>query len=116
MSYASEQAKQGPCYISQAKEQHIKLSEYTAHIRALETELAKRPVLEQGSGMQYLREELAIERSMRFKRQTEAGHVILIMGKLIHFPTSLSPLEPKEKEGPTKHDGGQDRRARADPL
>ncbi len=65
MSYASEQAKQDQGYIKQAKEQHIKLSEYKAHIRALETEvqeLAKRPVFDQGSGLQDLREELANEK------------------------------------------------------
>ena len=41
------------------------MSEYKAHIRALETEiqeLAKRPVLEHGSGLQALRDELANER------------------------------------------------------
>jgi predicted RNase H-like nuclease (RuvC/YqgF family) len=57
-------------HIDQAKEQHVKdlealVSEYKAHIRALETEiqeLAKRPVLEYGSGLQALRDELANER------------------------------------------------------
>jgi hypothetical protein len=116
VSYASEQAKQGPCYISQAKEQHIKLSEYTAHIRALETELAKRPVLEQGSGMQYLREELAIERSMRFKRQTEARHVILTMGKLMNFPIFSFTFSAGREVGSNEARRGQDRRARVDPL
>ena len=41
------------------------LSEYKAHIRALETqveELAKRPALEHGSGLQALRDELANEK------------------------------------------------------
>lgn len=41
------------------------MSEYKAHIRALEAEiqeLAKRPVLEHGSGLQALRDELANER------------------------------------------------------
>ena len=61
---------QGPGHIDQAKEQHIKeleslVGEYKMHIRALETEiqeLAKRPVLDQGSGLQGLREELANEK------------------------------------------------------
>ncbi len=61
---------QGPGYIDQAKEQYIKeleglVSEYKAHIRALETEvqeLAKRPILDQSSGLQASREELANEK------------------------------------------------------
>jgi predicted RNase H-like nuclease (RuvC/YqgF family) len=69
-SYASEEAVQGTGHVDQAKEQHIKeleslVSEYKSHIRALETEiqeLAKRPVLDQGSGLQALREELANEK------------------------------------------------------
>jgi len=59
-----------PGYIDQAKQQHIKeleslVSEYKAHVRALDTEiqeLAKRPMLDQGSGLQGLREELANEK------------------------------------------------------
>jgi mitotic spindle assembly checkpoint protein MAD1 len=69
-SYASKEAVQGPSHVDQAKEQHIKeleslVSEYKSHIRALETEiqeLAKRPVLDQGSSLQALREELANEK------------------------------------------------------
>ena len=61
---------QGPGHIDQAKEQHIKeleslVGEYKVHIRALETEvqeLAKRPVLDRGYGLQGLREELANEK------------------------------------------------------
>jgi DNA repair exonuclease SbcCD ATPase subunit len=56
--------------MDQAKEQHIKdlevlVSEYKEQIDSLETEvqeLAKRPVLSQGSGLQALREELANEK------------------------------------------------------
>ena len=69
-SYASEEAVQGTGHVDQAKEQHIKeleslVSEYKAHIRAFEMEiqeLARRPVLDQGSGLQDLREELANEK------------------------------------------------------
>ncbi len=51
---------QGAGYIDQAKEHHIKelqseVSEYEAHIRSLDTEvqeLAKHPMLDQGSGLQ----------------------------------------------------------------
>lgn len=42
------------------------MSECKAHIRALETEiqeLAKRPVLDQGSGLQALRDELSNEKN-----------------------------------------------------
>ena len=61
---------QVPGHIDQAKEQHIKeleslVSEYRAHIRALKTEvqeLAKRPMLDQGLGLQVLREELTNEK------------------------------------------------------
>lgn len=53
-----------------AREQHINelenlVDEYKAQIRALETdiqELAKRPALSQGSGLQAMREELANEK------------------------------------------------------
>jgi hypothetical protein len=53
-----------------AREQHIDelenlVGEYKAHIRVLETdiqELAKRPALIQGSGLQALREDLANEK------------------------------------------------------
>ncbi|KAH9987053.1 spindle assembly checkpoint component Mad1 [Russula vinacea] len=69
-SYASEEAAQGSGHIDEAKEQHVKdleasVSEYKAHIRALETEiqeLAKRPVLGHGSGLQALRDELSNEK------------------------------------------------------
>jgi hypothetical protein len=71
-SYASEEAVQGPGHVDQAKEQHIKeleslVGKYKMYIRALETEiqeLAKRPVLDPGSGLQGLREELANEKHM----------------------------------------------------
>lgn len=53
-----------------AREQHVKelealVGEYKAHIHTLETEiqeLSKRPALNQGSGLQALREELADEK------------------------------------------------------
>jgi predicted RNase H-like nuclease (RuvC/YqgF family) len=70
-SYASEEAVQGPGQrIDQAKEQNIEeleslVRKYKAHIRALETEmreLAKRPVLDQCSGLQAFREEQANEK------------------------------------------------------
>ncbi len=62
----------GSGYIDQAKEQHIKelesqVSEYKAHIHSLDTEiqeLAKRPMLDQGLGLQVLREELTNEKHM----------------------------------------------------
>jgi len=67
---ASEEALQGSSYIDEAKEQHIKeleslVSKYKADIRSLDMEvqeLAKRPVLDQGSGLQVLREELTNEK------------------------------------------------------
>jgi len=70
-SYASEEATQGSGHIDQANEQHIKdldalVNECKAHIRALEAEiqeLAKRPVLDQGSGLQALRDELSKEKN-----------------------------------------------------
>jgi len=69
-SYASQEAVQGPGHIDHAKEQHIKelesiMTEYKAHIRSLETEvqeLPNRPVLDQGSDLKALCEELANER------------------------------------------------------
>jgi mitotic spindle assembly checkpoint protein MAD1 len=59
-SYASEEAVQSSSYIDEAKEQHIKeleslVSKYKAHIRSLDMEvqeLAKRPMLDKGSGLQ----------------------------------------------------------------
>ncbi|KAI9510349.1 MAD-domain-containing protein [Russula earlei] len=70
-SYVSEEATQGSGDIDEAKEQHSKdlevlVSEYKAHIYALETEiqeLAKRPALEHSSGLQALRDELANEKN-----------------------------------------------------
>ena len=89
-SYASEEAVQGPSHVDQAKEQHIKeleslVSEYKSHIRALETEiqeLAKRPVLDQGSSLQALREELANEKHTL----QEARRSTLLRGLLIPSP------------------------------
>jgi hypothetical protein len=57
---ASEEALQGSSYIDEAKEQHIKeleslVSKYQAHIRSLDMEvqeLAKPPMLDNGSGLQ----------------------------------------------------------------
>ena len=56
--------------MDQAREQHVKelealVGEYKAHIHTLEAEiqeLAKRPALNQGSGLQALRDELADEK------------------------------------------------------
>jgi hypothetical protein len=56
----SKKPVQGSGYIDQAKEQHIKeleslVSKYKAHICPLDMEvqeLAKRPMLDQGSGLQ----------------------------------------------------------------
>jgi mitotic spindle assembly checkpoint protein MAD1 len=89
-SYASEEAVQGTGHVDQAKEQHIKeleslVSEYKAHIRTLEREiqeLAKRPVLDQGSGLQALREELANEKHTL----QEARRSTLLRGLLIPSP------------------------------
>ncbi|KAI9432361.1 spindle assembly checkpoint component Mad1 [Lactarius indigo] len=69
-SYASEEAAQGTGHIDQAKEQHVRelealVGEYKARMHALETEiqeLAKRPALNQGTGLQALRDELANEK------------------------------------------------------
>ncbi|KAI9452687.1 MAD-domain-containing protein [Lactarius psammicola] len=69
-SYASEEAAQGTGNVDQAKEQHVRelealVDEYKTHMRALETEiqeLAKRPALNQGAGLQALRDELANEK------------------------------------------------------
>ena len=86
-SYASEEAVQGTGHVDQAKEQHIKeleslVGECKMHIRALETEiqeLAKRPVLDQGSGLQGLREELANEKhTLQEARRSTLLHRLLI--------------------------------------
>ncbi|KAH9979345.1 hypothetical protein BGW80DRAFT_1455049 [Lactifluus volemus] len=69
-SYVSEEATHGTGQIDEATEQHVKdlevlVGEYKAHIHTLETEiqeLAKRPALDQGPGIQDLRDELADEK------------------------------------------------------
>jgi len=106
VSYASEQAKQGTGYIKQAKEQHIELSE--AHIGALETEvqeLAKRPVLDQGSGLQDWREELANEKhAVQEAQRGTSRH--LNHGKTNTFTHVLFlPFAMEEKEKATQNDG-----------
>jgi hypothetical protein len=66
----SEEATHGTGQIDEATEQHVKdlevlVGEYKAHIHTLETEiqeLAKRPALDQGPGIQDLRNELADEK------------------------------------------------------
>ncbi|KAH9165006.1 MAD-domain-containing protein [Lactarius sanguifluus] len=68
--YASEEAAQGTGHVDQAKEQHVRelealVDEYKVRTRALETEiqeLAKRPALSQGTGLQALRDDLANEK------------------------------------------------------
>ena len=102
---------QGPGYIDQAKEQHIKeleseVSKYEAHIYSLDTEvqeLAKQPMLDQGLGLQVLREELSNE-SMRFKKHTGVCHIIFTMGNLIHFPMFSLPFALEEKEKAVQKD------------
>ena len=89
-SYASKEAVHGPGYMDPANEQHIKeleslVSEYKVHIRALDTEaqeLAKRPVLDQSSGLQALREELANEK----QALQEARRCTLLRRLLIPSP------------------------------
>ncbi|KAH9021960.1 MAD-domain-containing protein [Lactarius pseudohatsudake] len=69
-SYASEEAAQGTGHVDQAKEEHVRelealVGEYKARTRALETEiqeLAKRPALDQGTGLQALRDDLTNEK------------------------------------------------------
>ncbi|KAH9165311.1 MAD-domain-containing protein [Lactarius sanguifluus] len=69
-SYASEEAAQGTGHVDQAKEQHVRelealVDEYKVRTRALETEiqeLAKRPVPNQGTGLQALRDDLTNEK------------------------------------------------------
>ncbi|KAH8978120.1 MAD-domain-containing protein [Lactarius hatsudake] len=69
-SYASEEAAQGTGHVDQAKEQHVRelealVDEYKGRTRALETEiqeLAKRPALNQGTGLQALRDDLTNEK------------------------------------------------------
>ncbi|KAH9031164.1 MAD-domain-containing protein [Lactarius hengduanensis] len=68
-SYASEEAAQGTGHVDQAKEEHVReldalVGEYKARMHALETEiqeLAKRPALDQGTGLQALRDDLTNE-------------------------------------------------------
>jgi mitotic spindle assembly checkpoint protein MAD1 len=103
---------QVPGHIDQAKEQHIKeleslVSEYRAHIRALKTEvqeLAKRPMLDQGLGLQVLREELTNEKHavQEARRGTSRR---LHHEKVIHSPPSLLPFALEEKEDATQKDG-----------
>jgi mitotic spindle assembly checkpoint protein MAD1 len=112
MSYTSEEAVRGPGYIDQAKEQHIKeleslASEYKAHICSLDTEvqeLAKQPMLDQGSGLQVLRKELTNEK-YAFKKHVEVCHIIFTMEKLIHFATFSLPFALEEKEKAMQKDG-----------
>ncbi|KAH9023363.1 MAD-domain-containing protein, partial [Lactarius hengduanensis] len=69
-SYASEEAAQGTGHVDQAKEEHVRelealVGEYKARMHALETEiqeLAKRPALDQGTGLQALRDDLTNEK------------------------------------------------------
>ncbi|KAH8996032.1 MAD-domain-containing protein [Lactarius akahatsu] len=69
-SYASEEAAQGTGHVDQAKGEHVRelealVGEYKARTRALETEiqeLAKRPALNQGTGLQALRDDLTNEK------------------------------------------------------
>ena len=102
---------QGPGHIDQAKEQYIKeveslVSEYNAHIRALKTgvqELAKRPMLDQGLGLQVLCEELTNEKhAVQEARRCTSRR--LHHEKSIHSPPSLLPFAQEEEEA-TQKDG-----------
>ncbi|KAH9021777.1 MAD-domain-containing protein [Lactarius pseudohatsudake] len=70
IGYASEEAAQGTGHVDQAKEEHVRelealVDEYKVRTRALETEiqeLAKRPALNQGTGLQALRDDLTNEK------------------------------------------------------
>jgi hypothetical protein len=93
--------------MDQAKEQHMKeleglMSEYKSHIRALETEvqeLPKLPMVDQGSGLQALREELANEK-----------HVVQ------EAPCVIFSVSARIEEGSIAESQGKDRAARADTL
>jgi hypothetical protein len=65
------------------------VSEYKAHIHSLDTEvqeLAKRPVLYQGSGLQAWHEELANEKHALQEAHRGASRVVFSLHhKLIHF-------------------------------
>ena len=114
---------QGPAHIDQAKEQYIKeleslVSEYKAHISALETEvqeLAKWPMLDQGLGLQVLREELTNEKHVvqEARRCTPRR---LHHGKVIHSPPSLLPFALEEKEDATQKDGDKIEELRQTPI
>jgi mitotic spindle assembly checkpoint protein MAD1 len=114
---------QGPGYINQAKEQHIKeleslVSEYKAHIRALKMgvqELARRPMLDQGLGLQVLREELTNEKhaAQEARRGTSRR---LHHEKVMHSPPSLLPFALEEKEEATQKDGDKIEELRQTPF
>ena len=83
------------------------MSEYKAHTRALETEveeLAKRPVLDHGSGLQALREELANEKHA-VKEARRGTSRCLQYRKTNTFPDLLFILALDEKDKATQKDG-----------
>jgi len=130
-SYASEEAVQGPGYIDQAKEQHIKeleslVSKYKAHIAhsTRSPRACKWPVLDQGSGLglQAFREELASEKHALQEAHRGAYHVVFSLyhhGKInTFFLLSLFLWRwNARREGRSKAEGQRkDPRARADSL
>jgi hypothetical protein len=116
---------QGSGYIDQAEEQHIKeleslVSEYNlkAHIRSLDMEvqeLAKRPMLNQGPGLQVLREKLTNEKHA-IQEAHRGTSRRLHHGKTNIFPHVLFTF-CAGREGERNAEGRvKDRRARADAL
>ena len=114
---------QGPGHIDQAKEQYIKeleslVCEYKAPIRALKTEvqeLAMRPMLDQGLGLQVLREELTNEKdAVQEACRGTSGRPHHEKG--IHSPPSLLPFALEEKEVATQKDGDKIEELRQTPI
>jgi len=114
-SYASEEAMPGSGYIDRAEEQHIKelesqVSEYKAHIQSLDTEiqeLSKRPMLDEGSGLQVLHDKSTNEKDavQEARRGTSRR---LHHGKTNTFPHVLFTSCTGREEGSNAEGRGQD--------
>jgi hypothetical protein len=100
----SEEATHGTGQIDEATEQHVKdleglVSEYKGNIHTLETEiqeLAKRPALDQGSGIQALREELADEK-LALQEARRGMSLILLPKSLFHYDVFFPPSTGRER-------------------